>query len=130
MTKITHLHDNYQMNTCILSEFQITFKGRMSTKSFEGSTDVSLHTFSSLPFYFVGSLVANFLRFLTREPSLICDTVLLRIFWTFTSNSYSNNICAKFQLKDFRAKFDYLKKVHPGQFSKIHFVIHFHPSHY
>ena len=40
--------------------------------------------------------------------------------------------------KDFQAKFDYLKKVHQlaeactsaaGQFSKIHFVIHFHPSH-
>ena len=33
-------------------------------------------------------------------------------------------------LEDFRAKFEYLKKVHPEQFSKIHFVIYFHPSHH
>ena len=32
--------------------------------------------------------------------------------------------------KDFQAQFDYLKKVHPGRFSKIHLVIHFHPSHH
>ena len=31
-------------------------------------------------------------------------------------------------LKDFQSKFDYVKKVHPGQFLKIYFVIHFHPS--
>ena len=31
--------------------------------------------------------------------------------------------------KDFQAKFDFLRKVHPGQFSNIHFVFHFHPSH-
>ena len=30
--------------------------------------------------------------------------------------------------KDLQEKFYCLKKVHPGQFSKIHFVIHFHPS--
>ena len=42
-----------------------------------------------------------------------------RIATTFTQN-----------FKDLQAKFDYLKKVHPGQFSKIHFVIHFHPSHH
>ena len=33
-------------------------------------------------------------------------------------------------LKDFQAKLEYLKKVHPEQFSKIQFVIHFHPRHY
>ena len=30
----------------------------------------------------------------------------------------------------FLAKFEYLKKVHPNGFSKIHFVIDFHPSHH
>ena len=29
--------------------FQITFKGRLPTRSFEGFIDVSPHTFSSLP---------------------------------------------------------------------------------
>ena len=49
-----------------------------------------------------------------------------------------NNFLKKFVIsttfvqnfKDFQAKFDYLKNVPPGQFSKIHFVIHFHPSHH
>ena len=32
--------------------------------------------------------------------------------------------------EDFQAKLEYLKKVHPEQISKVHFVIHFHPSHH
>ena len=31
---------------------------------------------------------------------------------------------------DLQAKLEYLKNVHPEQFSKIHFVIYFHPSHH
>ena len=31
--------------------------------------------------------------------------------------------------KDFQAKLEYLKNVHPGRFSKIHFAIYFHPRH-
>ena len=32
--------------------------------------------------------------------------------------------------KDFQAELEYLKNVHPEQFSKIHFVIHYHSSHH
>ena len=37
------------------------------------------------------------------------------------------SIFAKFQR--FLAKLGYVKKVHPEQFSKIHFVTYFHPNH-
>ena len=33
-------------------------------------------------------------------------------------------------LQVFQAKPETLKKVHPEQFSKIHFVMHFHVSHH
>ena len=41
-----------------------------------------------------------------------------------------NNVTTILQnFNDFRAaKFEYLKNVYPNGFSKIHFVIHFHPS--
>ena len=44
--------------------FQLIFKGKVPTRRFEGSIDVSPHTFSSLPFNLSGQ-VASFLGFLT-----------------------------------------------------------------
>ena len=43
---------------------------------------------------------------------------------------FSNVTAILLTFNDFRAKFEYLKKVHPNRFSKIHFVIHFHPSYH
>ena len=43
--------------------FQITFNGRVSTRSFEGSIDVSLPTSSQV--YNLSGQVASFLGFLT-----------------------------------------------------------------
>ena len=40
----------------------------------------------------------------------------------------SNVTTRLYNFNDFRAEFEYLKKVHPDRFSQIHFVIHFHPS--
>ena len=57
------------------SVFQITFKSRVSTRSFEGSIDVSPHTFSRLPFILSGK-VASFLGFLTWDPSVMWNTAL------------------------------------------------------
>ena len=43
---------------------------------------------------------------------------------------FSNVTTILQNFNDFRAKFEYLKKVYPNGFSKIHFVIHFDPSYH
>ena len=54
--------------------FQITFKGRVSIRRFEGSIDVSLPTPSKVSYFILSGQVASFLGFLTWNPSVIWNT--------------------------------------------------------
>ena len=61
--------------------FQKTLKGRVPTRSFEGSIDVDVQspqTFSSFPVILL-SQVASILGFLTQNPSLINETLPLAV---------------------------------------------------
>ena len=54
--------------------FQITFKARVPTRSFEGSVAVSLPTPSQIRHLFLSGQVANLFGFLNQHPSLIWNT--------------------------------------------------------
>ena len=50
--------------------FQITFKGRLPTRSSEGSVDVGLNTISQVSHYILSGQGASFLRFWSENPLL------------------------------------------------------------
>ena len=59
----------------LVAVFQMTFKGTVSTRSFEGSIDVGVPMPSQVSPFILSGQVASFLGFLTRDPFLIWNTV-------------------------------------------------------
>ena len=88
--------------------FQITFKGRMPTRNFEGSIHVDPPTSSHVYHLSCRVQAASFLGSLTRDASLIWNTghdVVVRFFanfsyMPFSSSSMANNVSADLARKN------------------------------